>query len=271
MFKENTKSLNIKYETNNNDVSFKLEFGKGKDSLMYSNENDRTNIEKTYTIEVYEQEEKKGYRIICDDSPLVIKLSDISVNGINNNKYDYALGFAVDNMEPEYDNEMDIIPNNIERDGTMWSLPANNKKEYKFDQNPRGEYQWQTKRACEEGYKPTDKEKELGIEETTEKTGLIYVTFMLMCKEKVEEPVTRGVTRGVSDQEESERGRFGYGNSASTKSEKSDYKYLNGSEKYILPLRIRISKESEETNINCSQTIRGANINDLKKRTMVVD
>ena len=94
MFKENTKSLNIKYETNNNDVSFKLEFGKGKDSLMYSNENDRTNIEKKYTIEVYEQEEKKGYRIICADSPLVIKLSDISVNGINDNKYDYALGFA---------------------------------------------------------------------------------------------------------------------------------------------------------------------------------
>ena len=35
-------------------------------------------------------------------------------------------------------------------------------------------------------------------------------------------------------------------------------------------MRIRISKDSENTDINCSNTLKGANVNELKKKTMVV-
>lgn len=285
MFKETIKQIDINYETNNNNVSFKLKFGKGKDSYIVLNSKERTNYSEQYNIEVYESEDNKGYRILCDDSPLVVDISNINIKGMP--KYDYALGFAVDNLEPEYNSEESIMPNNIERDGTMWSLPSNDYTSYKFDQNPNAEYQWQTKKACEQGYKPTEEEKELGLEETTEKTGLIYITFMLMYKEKESyelnnyRGVTRGITRsggatrggglrGGDSQLDSVAGRFGFGNAATTSSKKSEFKYLPGTERYVLPLRVRINSNSIESNINCSQSIRGANVNELKRKTMVV-
>lgn len=280
MFKETIKQIDINYETNNNNVSFKLKFGKGKDSYIVPNSKERTNYSEQYNIEVYESEDNKGYRILCDDSPLVVDISNINIKGMT--EYDYALGFAVDNLEPEYNSEESIMPNNIERDGTMWSLPSNDYTSYKFDQNPNAEYQWQTKKACEQGYKPTEEEKELGLEETTEKTGLIYITFMLMYKEKESyelnnyRGVTRSITRsggglrGGDSQLDSVAGRFGFGNAATTSSKKSEFKYLPGTERYVLPLRVRINSNSIESNINCSQSIRGANVNELKRKTMVV-
>tara|TARA_B110000858_G_scaffold194994_1_gene250471 strand:- start:1219 stop:2070 length:852 start_codon:yes stop_codon:yes gene_type:complete len=281
MFAETVKHININYETNNNKVSFDLKFGKGKDSNIEKNEKKRTNYSEQYNIEIYESEENKGYRILCDDSPLIVDISNININGNNNN--DYAIGFAVDSNEPLYNNEESIIPYNIERDGTMWSLPGNENNNYKFDQNPNGEYQWHTKKACAVGYKTTDEEKELGLEETSEKTGIIYITFMLMYKEKeiyqsksFRSGVTRGTTRGSSLrggdelQNDSVAGRFGYGNAATTSSVKSNYKYLPQTERYILPIRVRINSDSEDTDINCSESLKGANVNDLKKKTMVV-
>lgn len=280
MFKETINEIDINYETNNNDVSFKLKFGKGKDSFIVSDSKERTRYSEQYNIEVYESEDNKGYRILCDDSPLVVDISNINIKGKSG--YDYALGFAVDNEEPEYNSEECIIPNNIERDGTMWSLPCNGNISYKFDQNPNSQYQWQTKKACEINYKPTEEEKELGLEETTEKTGLLYITFMVMYKEKetyqsnnYRGGVTRGATRGGGlrsgdSQQDSVAGRFGYGNAATTSSIKSEFKYLPGTERYVMPFRVRINSNSIETNINCSQSIRGANVNELKRKTMVV-
>lgn len=285
MFKETVNYIDINYETNNNDVSFKLKFGKGFDSNIIESASERTRYTEQYDIEVYESEDSKGYRILCDDSPLVVDISNIEIKGKKN--YDYGIGFAVDNKEPEYTGEESIMPYNIERDGTMWSLDANNNRCYKFDQNPNGEYQWQTKRACDIGYKPSEEEKELGLEETSDKTGLIYITFMVMYKEKetydydVSRSVTRGITRGITrgkgalrggdeSQRDSDAGRFGFGNAASTASKVSNYKHLPGTEKYILPLRVRINKSSEDTNINCSHTLKGANVNELRKKTMVV-
>lgn len=285
MFKETIKQIDINYETNNNNVSFKLKFGKGKDSYIVPNSKERTNYSEQYNIEVYESEDNKGYRILCDDSPLVVDISNINIKGMT--QYDYALGFAVDNLEPEYNSQESITPNNIERDGTMWSLPSNDYMSYKFDQNPNAEYQWHTKKACEQGYKQTEEEKELGLEETTEKTGLIYITFILMYKEKESyelnnnRGVTRGITkssgatrggglRGGDSQLDSVAGRFGFGNAATTSSKKSEFKYLPGTERYVLPLRVRINSNSIESNINCSQSIRGANVNELKRKTMVV-
>jgi hypothetical protein len=285
MFKETVNQIDINYETNNNNVNFKLKFGKGKDSYVVENAKERTNYSQQYNIEVYEDNDNKGYRILCDDSPLVIDISNINIKGKAG--YDYALGFAIDNLEPEYDSQESIIPNNIERDGTMWSLPSNDYSSYKFDQNPNGEYQWQTKKACEIGYKPTEKEKELGVEETTEKTGLIYITFMLMYKEKkiYESDNYRGATRSITrstgptrggglrgedKQEDSISGRFGYGNAATTSSKKSEFKYLPKTERYVLPVRVRINSNSIDTNTNCSQNLKGANVNELKRKTIVV-
>jgi hypothetical protein len=285
MFKETVSQFPINYETNNHNVSFNVQFGKGKDSYLIENSKERTNYDKQYDIEIYESGDNKGYRILCEDSPLVVDINNIKVKG--ESRYDYALGFAVDNMEPEYYNEYSIMPHNIERDGTMWSLPANDGVSYKFDQNPNANYQWQTKKACDIGYKPTEQEKELGLEETTDKTGLIYITFMLMYKEKevYEEDnyrgTTRGVTRGITksvskgatrggSQQDSDAGRFGFGNKASTNSTESKFKHLPGSEKYVMPLRVRILSNSETTNINCSQTLKGASVNELRMKTMVV-
>lgn len=285
MFKETVNQIDINYETNNNNVNFKLKFGKGKDSYVVKNAKERTNYTEQYNIEVYEDNDNKGYRILCDDSPLVIDISNINIKG--KAEYEYALGFAVDNQEPEYYSENSITPHNIERDGTMWSLPSNDYNNYKFDQNPNGEYQWQTKKACEIGYKPSEEEKELGLEETTEKTGVIYITFMLMYKEKeiYESDNYRGTTRGITRsggttrggglrgwdrQEDSVAGRFGYGSAATTSSKKSEFKYLPNTERYVLPVRVRINSNSIETNTNCSQNLKGANVNELKRKTMVV-
>ena len=286
MFKETVNQIDINYETNNNNVNFKLKFGKGKNSYDVMDSKERTNYLQQYDIEVYESEDNKGYRILCDDSPLVVDISNINI--IGKSGYDYAVGFAVDNEEPEYRNEESIIPCNIDRDGTMWSLPNNKYNSYKFDQNPNGQYQWQTKKACEVGYKPTEEEKELGLEETTEKTGIMYITFMLMYKEKeiYESDNYRGATRGITrsggatrggglrgggdKQEDSIAGRFGYGNAATTSSKKSEFKYLPDTERYVLPVRVRINSNSIETNTNCSQNMKGANVNELKRKTMVV-
>ena len=285
MFKETVNQIDINYETNNNNVNFKLKFGKGKDSYVIENAKERTNYSEQYNIEVYEDNDNKGYRILCDDSPLVIDISNINIKG--SSKYDHAIGFAVDNQEPEYYSENSIIPHNIERDGTMWSLPSDTYTSYKFDQNPNSQYQWQTKKACDVGYKVTSEEKELGLEETTEKTGILYITFMLMYKEKeiYESDNYRGVTRGITrsagptrggglrggdSQLDSVSGRFGYGNAATTSSKKSEFKYLPNTERYVLPVRVRINSNSIETNTNCSQNLKGANVNELKRRTMVV-
>jgi len=161
----------------------------------------------------------------------------------------------------------------------MWTVPANKYKRYKFDQNAKGEYQWMIKRALEKEYKLTEEENELGLEETTEETGLIYLTFMVFRKNKDEEikkevvyrGATRGATRGVTrGTDNSDGARFGYGNLASSQSKKSEYNYVYNTEKYILPIRMRINKSSENSDINCSKHLNGAELNNLKKRTMVV-
>jgi len=44
-----------------------------------------------------------------------------------------------DNSLPEYTTERSTIPYNIERDGTLWTIPANDGNSYNFDQKS----QWQ--------------------------------------------------------------------------------------------------------------------------------
>ena len=291
MFSYNASSIPINYVTGDYNISLNMTFGEGKDSEIVKNESERKNFKENYNIEVYEvfdgEDYKKGYRILCNEGAFVVKLSNIEIQKTKNNErddYDYAIGFALDNEKPEYFGEMSTIPYNIERDGTLWTIPANKGGSYNFDQNPKAKYQWVAKRALDINYEPTEEELELGMEKTNENTGLIYLTFMVYKKPKEQEPtrgttrgITRGATRGATrgihsdeEQRESDSARFGYGNEASSSSVKSEYEYIQNTEKYTLPIRLRINKSSEKSAINCSKNLSGANINTLKRQTMTI-
>ena len=283
MYTSTVTSVPISYTTAEHSVNLSLTFGEGKDGDVFKNEEERKSFSKNYDIEVFESGEgedyAKGYRVICNDNPLVIKIGDIRIKK-ENTKYEYAIGFAVDGDEPEYQFGFSTIPKNIKRDGTMWTIPANNYSSYNLDQNPNAKYQWMAKRSLEQGYKPTAEELELGMEETTENTGLIYLTFMVFRKLKhVEEPVSRssgggatrcggGATRcGASA---STGARFGYGNEATSASVKTTFEYAEGAEKFVLPIRLRIAEDSVKNDINCSKHLEGASLNALRRATMKV-
>lgn len=256
-------NIAINYETANHAVNFDISFGEGKDE---EDEKKRKNFTENYDVEVFESGEgddyAKGYRVVTNEGPLVIKLGNIHIKN-ENSRYEYAIGFAVDNEEPVYFHGYSTIPSNIERDGTLWTIPANNGTSYNFDQNPEAKYQWMVKKALDEGYKPTEEELKLGMEESSQNTGLIYLTFMVYRKLKPEP--TRGVTRGGSS-----AARFGYGNEVESASVKSTFEYVSGTERYVLPIRLRVSDESAISNINCSRNLEGASLNALRRKTMTV-
>lgn len=262
-------NIAINYETAKHAVNFDISFGEGKDE---EDEKERKNFTKNYDVEVFESGEEdsddyaKGYRVVTNEGPLVIKLGNIRIkNEIKNegSKYEYAIGFAVDNEEPVYFHDYSTVPINIKRDGTLWTIPANNGTSYNFDQNPNAKYQWMVKKALDEGYKPTEEELKLGMEESSQNTGLIYLTFMVYRKLKPEP--TRGVTRGGSS-----AARFGYGNEVESASVKSTFEYVSDTERYVLPIRLRVSDDSAISDINCSRNLEGASLNALRRKTMTV-
>jgi len=282
----NAYDENVVFTTDKVNVSFNIIFGKGKDALEYSDENELKQFTKNYNVDTLEDNDTKAYYVIADEGPLLIKIDNLDIySRYNNDKYDYALGFAVDFEEPEYLNNENYTPFNIDRDGVMWSIPATNHYNNTFYQNGKAKYQWNTSRAKDSNVKLTEDEKEIGIEETSETTGLLYMTFMILCKEKeiVQQTeitrscnmrsagttrggnVTRGgdLTRGIND---SVAGRVGYGHSASTSSTASTFKYAKHTSRVIIPVRIRISKDSEVTDMNCSKTIKGAKVNMDRKK-----
>ncbi len=279
MHTSTVSSIPISYETANHKIKLTLSFGEGKDGDICKNEYERKRFSKNYDVEVFESGEgedyAKGYRVVANDNPLVIKIQDICINN-ENSKYDYGIGFAVDREAPEYQYDSSTIPNNITRDGTLWTIPANNGGSFNLDQNPNARFQWMAKKALAEGYKPTEKELELGMEESSQDTGLMYLTFMVYRKlkhvkelEPDYEPVyrggaTRGATRG------SVAARFGYGNEATSASVKSTFEYAERTERYVLPIRLRIAEDSTESNINCSRHLEGASLNVLRRKTMTV-
>lgn len=277
MLTNTVNNIPVNYDTANHNIKFDITFGEGFDSAVFKNEKERKNFNKTYDVEVFESgsgdDYMKGYRVIANEGSLVIKLGDIRIQN-ENSKYEYALGFALDGKEPKYTYEDSTMPMNIKRDGSMWTIPANDYMSYNFDQNPNAKFQWVTKKALEEGYKPTEEELELGMEESTQNTGVIYLTFMVFKKLKpVSAPVTRGFSSGVtrgSAMRGSSAARFGYGNEAESASVKSEFEFAEGTEKYVLPIRLRIAEESEKSNINCSQHLSGAKLNTLRRQTMTV-
>jgi hypothetical protein len=278
MLTNTVTNIPFNYETANHNIAFDIAFGEGKDGAVCKNEKERKNFTKNYDVEVFESgkgdDYMKGYRVIANEGPLVIRIGDIRIHD-ENSKYEYALGFALDGKEPEYNYEASTLPRNIKRDGSLWTIPANEgNKEYNFDQNPDARFQWVTAKALDDGYKPTEEELELGMEESTQNTGMIYLTFMVFRKLKpVSAPVSRGFSSGVtrgSVTRGSSAARFGYGNETVSASVKSEFEFVEGSEKYVLPIRLRIAEESEKTKINCSQHLAGANLNTLRRQTMTV-
>jgi hypothetical protein len=295
MLTNTVSNIPICYNTAEHDIKFSLTFGEGKEDDESENETERKNFTKNYDVEVFESGEgdeyMKGYRVVANEAPLVIKIGDISITKEKeNSKYEYAIGIAVDNAAPEYYSNSSTLPNNIERDGTMWTIPANTGLSHNLDQNPNAKYQWMARRSMEEGYKPTAEEMELGMEETSQNTGLVYMTFMVFCKLKAEPEystsrggatrcggsgASRGLRGGGDDSNEATRSgsvgaRFGYGNEASSSSVKSTYEYSAGTEKYVMPIRLRISNNSAKSNMNCSQHLKGASINAVRRQTMTV-
>ncbi len=262
-------------------VSFKVSFGK-KCLINFPKQ-----LSKSYEIETLETEDTESYYVIAEEGPLVIKIENPDIYSRYNNNYDYALGFAVDFDEPDYLEDSHITPFNIERDGVMWSIPI--QEPWKpnssvFYQNGKAKYEWTTSRSKAMGEELTEDDKELGIEETSENTGMMYLTFMILSKEKEivqEKEITRsgGATRSIgggmrgsvsrSIGEGSVAGRVGYGNSASTASVASTFKYAKHTKRLVIPVRIRISKDSAVSDVNCSKTLAGAE-NNMKRKELVV-
>jgi len=285
----NAYDTNVVFTTDKINVGFTLSFGKGNDSAVYKNESDLKQIIKSYDIESIETEDNVSYYVIADEGPIVIKIENLDIYSRYNNNCDYALGFAVDFDEPEYFEDSNITPFNIDRDGVMWSIPVQESSRPNnssvFYQNGKAKYQWTTSRAKAMGEELTEDEKELGVEKTSETTGMMYLTFMVFSKEKEvaqEQEITRsatrsisrgatrgtsgGATRGIGD---SVAGRVGYGNSASTSSVASTFKYAKNTSRLVIPVRIRISKDSGVSDVNCSKTLRGAEINMERKKIVV--
>jgi hypothetical protein len=282
----NAYDTNVVFTTDKINVGFTLSFGKGNDSAVYKYESDLKQIIKSYDIESIETEDTESYYVIADEGPIVIKIENLDIYSRYNNNCDYALGFAVDFDEPEYFEDSNITPFNIDRDGVMWSIPVQESSRPNngnvFYQNGKAKYQWTTSRAKAMGEELTEDEKELGVEKTSETTGMMYLTFMVLSKEKEvaqEQEITRsatrsisrgatrgtsgGATRGIGD---SVAGRVGYGNSASTSSVASTFKHAKNTSRLVIPVRFRISKDSGVSDINCSKTLRGAEINMERKK-----
>jgi hypothetical protein len=280
----NAYDTSVVSTTDTINVGFTLSFGKGNDSALYKYESDLKQIIKSYDIESIETEDNVSYYVIADEGPIVIKIENLDIYSRYNNNCDYALGFAVDFDEPEYLEKSHITPFNIDRDGVMWSIPVqesfrpNNGSV--FYQNGKAKYQWTTSRAKAMGEELTEDEKELGVEKTSETTGMMYLTFMVFSKEKEvaqEKEIMRGgggmmrssggATRSGGGG--SVAGRVGYGNSASTSSVASTFKYAKHTKRHIIPVRFRISKDSGVSDINCSKTLRGAE-NNMERKKIVV-
>jgi hypothetical protein len=284
----NAYDENVVATTDNINVSFNISFGKGKDALVYKDEKDLKQFTKKYEVDIVETDDTKAYYVIADEGPLLIKIDNLDINSrYNNDKYDYALGFAVDFEEPEYFGDEHYTPFNIDRDGVMWSIPVKeswkgtNSYENTFYQNGKAKYQWNTARAKNINEELTEDEKELGIEKTSDTTGLLYITFMVLSKEREnvqEKEVIRncntrcssGVSRSISrGNKDSVAGRVGYGHSASSSSTTSTFKYAKYTSKRIIPIRIRISKNSDVSDMNCSKTLKGAAVNMERKKIVV--
>ena len=281
------------FKSDNYNVKFNLEFGAGQDSKI--NENDSRmnyNIKDTFKMSElkFSNNNNTAFKVVGKEAPIVSKISNIQV--YNNNEdydydYSYGIGFAIDKENPMYNNNLCSEPYNIERDGKMWHIPANTYSTYKVDQNAKARFQMYLKTAKDRDAILTKEEIEAGVEETTDNTGLFFITIMILedKKEKEEEEyyskgvtrgatrsatrsATRGATRGGGD--DYDNGRIAYGNRASTTSKVSKLKYVD-TEKLIIPFRFKVDKNSDKTNMMGAKDIASAvRVEELQKNLQPV-
>ena len=281
----NAYDENVVFTTDKMNVSFNISFGKGKDSLVYTNERDLKEFTTEYMVETAENDSSKHYYVAAQEGPLQVKIENLDIYSRYNNNCDYALGFAVDFEEPEYLEESNYTPFNIDRDGVMWSIPVEElwkgSSPSVFYQNAKAKYQWTTSRAKCMGEELVEDEKEVGVEKTSESTGLMYLSFMILSKEKEvvqEREITRscnmrsgGVSRSITRSiiPDTVAGRVGYGHAATSSSVASTFKYAKHTTRVVIPVRIRISKDSAIGDMNCSKTLKGAEVNMERKKVVV--
>ena len=281
----NAYDENVVYTTDKMNVSFNISFSKGKDSLLYTNERDLKEFTTEYMVETAENDSSKHYYVAAQEGPLQVKIENLDIYSRYNNNCDYALGFAVDFEEPEYLEESNYTPFNIDRDGVMWSIPVEElwkgSSPSVFYQNAKAKYQWTTSRAKCMGEELVEDEKEVGVEKTSESTGLMYLSFMILSKEKEvvqEREITRscnmrsgGVSRSITRSiiPDTVAGRVGYGHAATSSSVASTFKYAKHTTRVVIPVRIRISKDSAIGDMNCSKTLKGAEVNMERKKVVV--
>ena len=260
-------------------IEFNLEFGKGVDSTIIPDDSRmKYSTEDKFLIdEVVFDDGAKNYRVIGTEAPIVSRISNLKVRNTNEHPdytYKYGIGFAIDKEEPKYRDNISSEPYNIERDGRMWHIRANNGNVINLDQNARARYQMYLKKAKKVGEELTEEEKEYGVEETTDNTGLFFITIMVCEGKTYNEPVTRsiskgatrgatrGVTRGGGDYD---NGRIAYGSVATTSSSVSTMDYVD-SPKLIIPFRFKVLKDSEITAIMGSKDLASAmNAEELQK------
>lgn len=251
-------------------IEFNLEFGKGVDSTVNPNDSrmDYTTDNKFLIDEVVFDDGAKNYRVIGTEAPIVSRISNLKVRNTNEHPdytYNYGIGFAIDKEAPKYRNNISSEPYNIERDGRMWHIRANNSNVINLDQNARARYQMYLKKAKKVGEELTEEEKEYGVEETTDNTGLFFITIMVCEGKTYKEPVTRSISKGATRGGDYDNGRVGYGSVATTSSSVSTMEYVD-SPKLVIPFRFKVLKDSEITAIMGSKDLASAmNAEELQK------
>jgi hypothetical protein len=263
-------------------IEFNLEFGKGVDSTIDPNDSrmDYTTDNKFLIDEVVFDDGVKNYRVIGTEAPIVSRISNLKVRNAKEDPdytYNYGIGFAIDKEEPKYRDNISSEPYNIERDGCMWHIRANNGNVINLDQNARARYQMYLKKAKNVGEELTEEEKEYGVEETTDNTGLFFITIMVCEGKTYNEMLTRSISKGATrggptrsrnttrGGDDYDNGRIGYGSVATTSSTISTMKYVD-SPKLVIPFRFKVLKDSEITSIMGSKDLASArNAEELQK------
>ena len=149
-----------------------------------------------------------------------------------------GFGFSVDNKKPEYIASTNQLKNQQERDGTAWVVTQKEGKNYVFDQNGGGKYQFALGRSIQDGAMSTT-DVAFGKEKTTDNTGLMFLSIQIF-----ERAVTyRSVTR--SDDGPGVKpvlARFGYGHTCNTPSKTTNFKFAKNSQIWTIPMRFYINE-----------------------------
>lgn len=268
-----SKLIKINYQTEELQVSFKVEFGKALDSDVEKSALLRKKYDTPYDVEKHEIDGKSMYRLLAEEGPFAMKITDVNVqpkDGVFKKPthdgyitYDYGIAVVLDmNYEPEYCSPTSFSQCNfIERDGRSWVVKNN--KTLLVDQNGEAQFQWSTAKALEKGINPTPEQELMGVEERNENTGMIYITFQPIYTEETHYN-PKELTRSFSC-----AARVGYGSQASTASTTVSAKAVHDS-RYILPIRLRTVGETS-SNTKCAKSLKTAMyVHDLQNKTSVI-